>query len=167
MKTEFRPEKVAEKERQYREIMEYTDKAVVFPINFSRTNYSLLQHSIESMNLVDEAHESMMIFLRQIDNTVAEYLKSVLIDSFMQRHRQSLIVFGLWSAALEIRLYEMVAEMKQKIQEIFSEFGAIHMQIGKSYPYMHGRQQEAEALLREIKKQLDPDGLMNPGGLGL
>jgi len=57
--------------------------------------------------------------------------------------------------------------MKSRILDIFSEFGAIHMQIGKVYPYMRGREQNAEALLRAIKQQLDPDGLMNPGGLGL
>jgi FAD/FMN-containing dehydrogenase len=61
----------------------------------------------------------------------------------------------------------LVAEMKSRILDIFSEFGAIHMQIGKSYPYMRGREENAEQLLRKIKDQLDPDGLMNPGGLGL
>lgn len=61
----------------------------------------------------------------------------------------------------------LVAEMKGKIQEIFSSFGAVHMQIGKAYPYMEGRQAEAADLLREVKRKVDPGGLMNPGGLGL
>ncbi|MGI9291812.1 MAG: FAD-binding oxidoreductase [Gammaproteobacteria bacterium] len=61
----------------------------------------------------------------------------------------------------------LVAEMKSRINDIFREFGATHMQIGKSYPYMRDRQANAGDLLKTIKKQLDPDGLMNPGGLGL
>jgi hypothetical protein len=61
----------------------------------------------------------------------------------------------------------LVAEIRQKIQEIFSDVGAVHMQVGKSYPYMLGRQEQASRILREIKASLDPDGLMNPGALGL
>lgn len=62
---------------------------------------------------------------------------------------------------------ELVAEMKQKIQEIFSSVGAVHMQIGKTYPYMAHRRPEASRLLKDVKHSLDPDGRMNPGGLGL
>jgi hypothetical protein len=61
----------------------------------------------------------------------------------------------------------LVAEMKSRIQDVFSEFGAIHMQIGKSYPYMRGREANAAGLIKAIKRHLDPDNLMNPGGLGL
>jgi len=61
----------------------------------------------------------------------------------------------------------LVREMKGAIQDVFSAVGAIHMQVGKAYPYMRGRQAEAERLLREIKAAVDPQGLMNPGALGL
>jgi FAD/FMN-containing dehydrogenase len=61
----------------------------------------------------------------------------------------------------------LVKEMKQRVIDIFSEFGAVHMQIGKAYPYLRGREANAEALIRSVKRQVDPEGLMNPGGLGL
>jgi FAD/FMN-containing dehydrogenase len=61
----------------------------------------------------------------------------------------------------------LVHEMKGKIQDIFSAMGAIHMQLGKAYPYLRHRDPNAEAALRAMKKQLDPKGLMNPGGLHL
>jgi hypothetical protein len=61
----------------------------------------------------------------------------------------------------------LVAELRAEIQKIFAAVGAVHMQVGKSYTYMEGRQPEAARALREIKKQLDPQGIMNPGALQL
>ena len=41
------------------------------------------------------------------------------------------------------------------------------MQIGKDYPYMETRKPETAGLVRQLKSALDPDGLLNPGALGL
>jgi hypothetical protein len=60
-----------------------------------------------------------------------------------------------------------VGELRGKIQEIFSDMGAVHMQVGKSYPYLTGRQAQATQILKDIKQSLDPKELMNPGALGL
>ena len=62
---------------------------------------------------------------------------------------------------------ELVRELRQKINEIFASVGAVHMQVGKSYPYMTGRDPEAGRVLRELKKSVDPHNLMNPGALQL
>ena len=61
----------------------------------------------------------------------------------------------------------LVAEIRAKIQEIFLDLGAVHFQVGKSYPYQKGRQTEAVQALKDLKKSLDPKNLMNPGALGL
>ena len=61
----------------------------------------------------------------------------------------------------------LVHELRAEIRKLFASVGAIHMQVGKSYPYMEGRQAEAARALRELKKVLDPQGLMNPGALQL
>jgi len=61
----------------------------------------------------------------------------------------------------------LVGEMKQRIQDVFSAVGATHMQVGKAYPYMRGRQTEATRALQAIKQTFDPNNLMNPGALGL
>ena len=61
----------------------------------------------------------------------------------------------------------LVEELRQRILDIFWQVGASHLQIGKIYPYLRGRQPEAERLLRAIKGSVDPNNLMNPGALGL
>ena len=61
----------------------------------------------------------------------------------------------------------LVEELRGEIQKIFTELGAVHMQVGKKYPYLRERQAGATELLKDVKKALDPDGLMNPGALGL
>jgi FAD/FMN-containing dehydrogenase len=61
----------------------------------------------------------------------------------------------------------LVQELREAIKQIFVSVGAVHMQIGKSYPYMQGRDAEAARVLRDLKKSLDPHNLMNPGALQL
>ncbi len=61
----------------------------------------------------------------------------------------------------------LVRELRAKINGIFAAAGAIHMQVGKSYPYLKDRDPEAARLLHELKRSLDPRNLMNPGALGL
>jgi FAD/FMN-containing dehydrogenase len=61
----------------------------------------------------------------------------------------------------------LVRELRREILKLFATVGAVHMQVGKMYPYMEGRQPEAARALRELKKALDPRGLMNPGALQL
>ena len=41
------------------------------------------------------------------------------------------------------------------------------MQIGKDYPYLETRKPEVRQLVVGLKQLLDPDGIMNPGALGL
>jgi len=61
----------------------------------------------------------------------------------------------------------LVDTMKHGIADIFQRHGAAHLQIGKFYPYMRGRDADTAKLLRELKQLLDPQRRLNPGALGL
>ncbi|MFQ5634973.1 MAG: FAD-binding oxidoreductase, partial [Gammaproteobacteria bacterium] len=61
----------------------------------------------------------------------------------------------------------LVKEIKTRIIDLCVANGASHMQIGKDYPYLETRKPEVGALVRTLKQVLDPEGLMNPGALGL
>lgn len=58
-------------------------------------------------------------------------------------------------------------EVKKAIIALYQEHGAAHFQIGRAYPYADRLDPRALDLLRAIKRDLDPAGLMNPGALGL
>jgi FAD/FMN-containing dehydrogenase len=61
---------------------------------------------------------------------------------------------------------ELVAEMRAAIVALFADFGAASNQIGKTYPLLANMNPAARDLLRSLKRELDPAGLMNPGALG-
>ena len=62
---------------------------------------------------------------------------------------------------------ELVEKMKTDIIDIMYRHGAAHLQIGRVYPYLRGRDEATTALLRAAKDHLDSAGLVNPGTLGL
>lgn len=62
---------------------------------------------------------------------------------------------------------DFVKQARQGILDIFSDYGAAHFQIGRTYPYAENRAGPNFDLLKQIKATLDPDGLVNAGSLGL
>ena len=62
---------------------------------------------------------------------------------------------------------ELVQTIRADLIELFHRYGAGHLQVGKQYPYLRDRDPASISLLRAIKAELDPKGLLNPGALGL
>ena len=60
----------------------------------------------------------------------------------------------------------VVIEAKQRVVDLFAEFGCGHFQIGRTYRYRESRDEASLKLLDAIKAIADPDGRLNPGGLG-
>jgi len=63
--------------------------------------------------------------------------------------------------------WALCQDIKRAIVDIFFDHGAAHFQIGRTYRYRDSLDPAADALLLAVKRQLDPDGRMNPGVLGL
>ena len=57
--------------------------------------------------------------------------------------------------------------IKGRVLELMHQHGGVHFQIGKVYPYAQDHNPAHWALLKAMKAQLDPKGILNPGNLGL
>lgn len=61
----------------------------------------------------------------------------------------------------------LMDRLKGEVIAIFQSLGAIHLQIARTYPLQSRHAPAGWAILRALKRQVDPHGLMNPGSLGL
>ena len=61
----------------------------------------------------------------------------------------------------------VVLELRRQLAKRFDELGCCHIQVGKYYSYESLMESETWKLTQGIKQLVDPDGLVNPGSLGL
>ncbi len=62
---------------------------------------------------------------------------------------------------------KVAVALRKELSGVFKEHGCVHVQIGKSYPYLETREPATAALLTAIKKAVDPNNMVNRGSLGL
>ncbi|GAB5415119.1 MAG: hypothetical protein Cons2KO_27220 [Congregibacter sp.] len=60
-----------------------------------------------------------------------------------------------------------VQMLREALISLFSELGAAHLQIGRSYHYQSALKAGPAKLIEAIKRELDTNSRMNPGSLGL
>ena len=60
-----------------------------------------------------------------------------------------------------------VMRLRDEVVAVLGEFGAIHLQIGRLYPFARDLAETPREILRKLKLEVDPEGRMNPGALGL
>lgn len=60
-----------------------------------------------------------------------------------------------------------VQALRSKLRAVMQTQGAVHVQIGKMYNFLTTREPRVAELVRQIKGAVDPEGLVNPGSLGL
>lgn len=62
---------------------------------------------------------------------------------------------------------QAAAGIRKELTALFTRLGCAHVQIGKSYRWQETREPETLRVIQAIKQVLDPQGLVNPGSLGL
>jgi hypothetical protein len=62
---------------------------------------------------------------------------------------------------------EFVRRLRSDLTAFWVSQGCAHLQIGKTYRYLEDRQAPVRWLLEGFKALVDPEGLVNPGALGL
>ncbi len=62
---------------------------------------------------------------------------------------------------------DYVESLRREIVALMLEHRGAHLQIGRAYPFLAGRPEPFLAMLKSLKRQVDPHDLVNPGALGL
>ena len=139
---------------------------------------NLLKHHADFEAMLDEYRPRMEEHGVQLTRMLMFFSTNAFIyePTFLWRDSQTVYHKAVYPQALlpDVPVHEdnpegraLVKEIKGRIQEICTSNGACHMQIGKDYPFLKTRKPETAGLIRQLKKVLDPAGLMNPGALGL
>jgi len=91
-------------------------------------------------------------------------------DEITPLHRKSLgdDVVGPWlGRPANVAAREAVIALRRGAQQLYLGLGGVNWQIGRDYPLQQVMQPPGWELLSALKRALDPQGLMNPGSLGL
>jgi hypothetical protein len=89
-------------------------------------------------------------------------LKELHLRSVEKQHLSNIKGF---EENLEAR--EFISGLRGELIRLFKDHAVVHLQIGKTYLYKDGLEENSLNLITSIKKHMDPQGLINPGSLGL
>jgi len=91
-------------------------------------------------------------------------------DALEEIHRRSVEpahLAGLKSFAANVEARTLVERLRAAIVDLFSDLGATHLQVARTYKLKEAHGRGAWAILQAVKHAVDPKNLMNPGSLGL
>jgi FAD/FMN-containing dehydrogenase len=139
---------------------------------------AVLKHHADFEALLVEYRDRMRQHRVQLTRMLMTFSSNAFIyePTFLWEDERSIYHRRVYPAALLPKVPEhaanpaglaLVHELKERIQELCTRNGASHLQIGKDYPWLETRKPATATLARQLKALLDPEGLLNPGGLGL
>jgi hypothetical protein len=146
--------------------------------------HGLLPHSrvIESIDKIEalfehhrdtmERHDIKTGYLLATVSTHCFVIEPVFFwpDEVMEIHRRSVEpehMKNLKGFPENLPARKAVTMIKSELVDLFSELGAVHLQVAKCYKYSDGLKPESFELISALKKIVDPGNRMNPGSLGL
>ena len=88
-------------------------------------------------------------------------------EEFHRRHTSNEVLEMAAGHKADLPARALANDIRQIMIDLAFEHGGIHLQIGKVYPYLRERDDNTVAILNELKRHMDPHGLLNPGALGL
>ncbi|MEM1232115.1 MAG: FAD-binding oxidoreductase [Pseudomonadota bacterium] len=87
--------------------------------------------------------------------------------AFHRRHTSAATLKLAEAQAPNLEARSQLLALRERFVELAQQHGGTHLQIGKAYPYLSGRDARYGDLMRELKQHIDPNDLLNPGALGL
>ena len=144
----------------------------LFPHSKIRSAYEAVEALFDKHQEVMEQHKIDVCYLFALVSTNCFVLEPVFFwpDEIFQIHKQSVERAHLanlknYPANPEARA--AVDLVRAEMIDLFTDLGAVHLQIGKAYNYKEGIQPNSSKLVQSIKNVVDPQGKMNPQSLGL
>lgn len=88
-------------------------------------------------------------------------------EEFHRRHTSDAVLAKVSATDPNEPARRLVEKLRIKTIDLMHQCGGVHLQIGKAYPYLKNRDATQIGLLRDLKRLVDPSGVLNPGALGL
>ena len=127
---------------------------------FDRRKATMTEYSIETGYLITTVSQQITLIEPVFfwPDALNELHEHSLEDDHLARLNRHEAVPGAWDA---------VNTIKSEMTAMFSELGTSHFQLGRAYHYRDGLADANAEIVTALKSKLDPDGIINPGVLGL